>query len=528
MAKVALYIRVSTQEQAKSGYSIPEQRRALREYVAREGLDIGEEIVDDGYSGATLDRPGLQRIMELAESGAIDAAVAMKRDRWFRRRYYRLHFDEDLKECGARLLALDDTNNKIGDSVLDSYAEYERDTLMERARNGKIGKARAGKIVGGHQVGYGYTRDGDHYVVNEPAMQVVRRIFDMAAEGRTTFYIADALNEEGIPTPRGGKRWSREFLTKLLHSRLYAPYSVQELREQGLAPEVAERLDSGTLYGAYRYTAAAVPESGLPEVVVPVPVPWSGISRQTVKRARARKNPTPSKAANRLWELSGMVVCAHCGRRMQAASGPRQHYYYRCARYQEGKNDPCPNRRFIRAGDTESQVWGTVRDVMNSPAVLMRQLSRFYERERAELPGPNLDTAKLYREREKLDTSWEKYQRAYEADAIGLDDLKARREEIKRERESIDAVLEHARQRERLLANLDAEEAEIKEAIESGDLDTMYSDAGPEKRRELYRRYGVRVRADAEGELSVTWLVGEEPGVSEQSTLSGRRWRSSP
>src|SRR5918994_6769856 len=65
--RAVLYARVSTDEQAEKGYSISDQLRALRDHAAREGYDVVEEIVDDGYSGATLDRPGLLKIMELAE-----------------------------------------------------------------------------------------------------------------------------------------------------------------------------------------------------------------------------------------------------------------------------------------------------------------------------------------------------------------------------------------------------------------------------------------------------------------------------
>src|SRR5215203_5943506 len=82
--RVVLYARVSTDEQAEKGYSISDQLRSLREHVTREGYDVVEEIVDDGYSGATPNRPGLFRIMELAEDGTIDVVLATKRDRFFR------------------------------------------------------------------------------------------------------------------------------------------------------------------------------------------------------------------------------------------------------------------------------------------------------------------------------------------------------------------------------------------------------------------------------------------------------------
>ena len=107
--RAILYARVSTDEQATSSYSIPEQLRELRSYAAREGYRVVEEAVDDGHSGADPHRPGLRRVMELAESGAVDAVLAKKRNRLFRSRLHRLLWDQDLGEFGVKLVALDDT-----------------------------------------------------------------------------------------------------------------------------------------------------------------------------------------------------------------------------------------------------------------------------------------------------------------------------------------------------------------------------------------------------------------------------------
>src|SRR5215207_3282866 len=88
--KVAIYCRVSTDEQAKNGYSIADQKRELLRHAESEGHVVVETIVDDGYSGASRERPGLDRILELTEAGEMELAIATKRDRWFRSRLYRL------------------------------------------------------------------------------------------------------------------------------------------------------------------------------------------------------------------------------------------------------------------------------------------------------------------------------------------------------------------------------------------------------------------------------------------------------
>ena len=225
--RVALYFRVSTDEQAKSGYSIPDQRRTLRERAHSEGWEVVEEIPpDDGYSGASPDRPGIRRIYELAEAGEIELVLATKRDRFFRSRLYRLEMDRDLKERGVTLVSLTDTGNRIGDGVLDDFAEWEREQTAERTRKGKLQKARAGKVVGGHARAYGFNWSRNHdgktigYEVNEVEMSTVRRIFSEVAGGEGIRTVKGLLDDERVPTPGGGKSWSRPFLKAMLLPRL--------------------------------------------------------------------------------------------------------------------------------------------------------------------------------------------------------------------------------------------------------------------------------------------------------------------
>ena len=144
--RAILYARVSTEEQMK-GYSIPDQLREFRAYAAREGYVVVEEAVDDGHSGADPHRPGLRRVMELAESGTIDAVLAKKRNRLFRSRLYRLLWDQDLGELGVKLIALDDTGNRFGDAMQDEFAEWEREEIARRTQDGLLEKCRSGLII---------------------------------------------------------------------------------------------------------------------------------------------------------------------------------------------------------------------------------------------------------------------------------------------------------------------------------------------------------------------------------------------
>ena len=183
--RAILYACVSTEEQAKAGYSIPEQLRELRAHAAREGYRVVEEAVDDGHSGADTHRPGLRRVMELAEGGVIDVVLAKKRNRLFRSRLYRLLWDQDLGEFGVKLVALDDTGNRFGDAMQDEFAEWEREEIARRTQDGLLEKCRSGLVVKRKRVAYGYraSADGNALEVAESEMEVVRRIFRSVAEG---------------------------------------------------------------------------------------------------------------------------------------------------------------------------------------------------------------------------------------------------------------------------------------------------------------------------------------------------------
>src|SRR5918993_5864559 len=229
--RAILYARVSNDEQAKSGYLIPEQLRELRTYAAREGYRVVEEAVDDGHSGADPHRPGLRRVMELAESGAVDLVLAKKRDRLFRSRLYRLLWDQDLGELGVKLIALDDTGKRFGDAMQDEFAEWELEEIARRTQDGLLEKCRGGLVIKRKRAAYGYraSEDGNALEVSEPEMEVVCRIFRSVAEGTAVRSVRRSLERDGIPAPSGIGRWNYTTIRNIIRSELYAPHTYEEV-----------------------------------------------------------------------------------------------------------------------------------------------------------------------------------------------------------------------------------------------------------------------------------------------------------
>jgi site-specific DNA recombinase len=169
--RVCLYVRVSTDEQARHGYSLDDQRRVLREHARREGYEVVEELADEGDSGANPYRAGLLKIRELAESGEMDLVLA--------------------------------TKHRIADGVMDLLGEEQRAEIARETRRGRMQRARSGEVVAGiAPYGFRFTPDRKTFEVEENEAIVVRKIFRMAAEGVGLNGIASALMAEGVPTPR--------------------------------------------------------------------------------------------------------------------------------------------------------------------------------------------------------------------------------------------------------------------------------------------------------------------------------------
>jgi site-specific DNA recombinase len=152
LKRAVLYARVSTDEQAKSGFSLAQQMEALRAYAGQEGYEVLEEVSDPGQSGASLERPGMDRVRDLVATGDVLVVLAQDRDRFAREPAYHYLLRREFEEHGCKIRALNDRGDdspegELTDGILDQLAKYERAKLGERTRRGKLRKAREGKLL---------------------------------------------------------------------------------------------------------------------------------------------------------------------------------------------------------------------------------------------------------------------------------------------------------------------------------------------------------------------------------------------
>jgi site-specific DNA recombinase len=543
--RAIFYARVSTDEQARSGYSLAQQLEALREYATREGYQVLEEVSDPGQSGASLERPGMDRVRDLVAAGGVSVVLAQDRDRFAREPAYHYLLRREFEEHGTRIRALNDRGDEtpegeLTDGILDQLAKFERAKTGERTRRGRLRKAREGKVIAGRQADYGYrynaARDG--YEVHEGEMAVVRRIFLLIGEGFSVHGTRAALEEARIPPPRGA-RWQRTFVRECIFDDVYKPYSFEEVAAL-VSPEVAARLDPFRNYGVWWYNRRRAKRTRVPEHTpsgrqyrertryaekpreewIAVPVPDAGVPRELVERARAalENNERCSSAGRRYWELSGGIFrCAECGRALVAttarkgAKGARRLlFYYQCAtRRQTGKH-ACSFSRSVNAQKAEDAVWGAISSLLTDPATLRRDLQAMIERKRKTHGDPDTEARAWAAKLVELERKRDRYQEMFAAEAMTLDELKAKLEALKETRETAEKELASVAGKREGLESMERDRDLILESYAALAPEALAA-LSPEERRKVYVILNLTVEPSADSDLKISGAFGEEP-----------------
>lgn len=215
--KAALYLRVSTAEQADPGLnggSLESQEERCRALCTARGFDVARVFIDAGQSGGTLERPALRDLREAVAAGEVAAVIVYAVDRLSRRQADTLLLLEEFERHGAGLAAASqefDTTSPTGRAMLGMlavFAELQRAEIRERTKAKLRGKAARGEAVS--RTPFGLARDGAGFAADPATWPTVARILhERGQPGRSCQAIADALNAEEIPTPtaiRGERR----------------------------------------------------------------------------------------------------------------------------------------------------------------------------------------------------------------------------------------------------------------------------------------------------------------------------------
>lgn len=220
--RAAIYLRVSTEEQANDGYGLDAQESKCRAMATVKEWQVVETYIDDGVSGTKdeSERPALAEFLTAACSGQVDAVIVSSLDRLGRNTRLVLRLIDRLAECGVAIVSCReslDTETPTGRFVLRmfaSLAELDRDNIVERTTDGRNARGRIDGERGG-RLPYGYSRTETGVEVDQAAAEVVRRIFGMRADRMTLMSIAEQLNKDGIKSPRG-RRWYASSVSQIL------------------------------------------------------------------------------------------------------------------------------------------------------------------------------------------------------------------------------------------------------------------------------------------------------------------------
>lgn len=202
-SKVAIYIRVSTQEQAQEGYSITAQTERLTAYCKAKDWTIADVYTDPGFSGSNMQRPALQRLLDDARAGAVDCVLVYKLDRLSRSQKDTLTIIEDilLKNDVAFVSMSEnfDTSSPLGRAmigILSVFAQLEREQIRERMSLGRAERARAGLWHGGGWRPFGYDYVDGRLVVNELEAVAVREVYALFLSGTPITSILNVLQRK--------------------------------------------------------------------------------------------------------------------------------------------------------------------------------------------------------------------------------------------------------------------------------------------------------------------------------------------
>jgi len=458
MAKAAaIYARVSSDRQ-KENHTIASQLAALMEYAETHGYTVPPEwcFQDEGYSGATLLRPGLEALRDLAAAGHLEVVLVYAPDRLSRKYAFQVLLAEELSRCGVELVFLKAPSGATPEDHLlvqfqGMIAEYERAQIAERSRRGKRHRARQGSInvLSGAPYGYRYVKKSDtsaaYYEVIESEAAVVRRVYETyTRQGLSINAIARLLNEDHIPTRTGTTHWERSTVWGMLRNPAYrgrACFGKTELRPRRRITRPLrqrQRLVSRDSANHER------PRQDWIEIAVP-----ALISEETFALAQEQLEQNHRHSPRRTIEpslLQGMLVCERCGYalyRVSTRTSVRKLSYYRCLgsdAYRHLKGGVCDNPP-IRQDHLDAVVWKELLRLLEDPSVIQEELNRRCDAASKADPLKQREEL-LHRDHARLEKSMDRLLNAYQEGLVGLDQLRSRMPELRKQEHAVQAELQ--------------------------------------------------------------------------------------
>lgn len=390
MRRAALYVRVSTLEQAQEGYSIGEQRERLIAYCKAHDWMIADIYVDGGYSGSNLKRPGIQKLM--SETDKFDVVLVYKLDRLSRSQRDTLYLIEEVfMPHSVDFVSMQesfDTSSPFGKAMiglLAVFAQLEREQIKERTRMGRIARAKTGLFHGGGFIPLGYNYQDGKLVINPYEAEQVRKIFDWYIEGLSFDKIAFKLHEEGYTTRRGNYRSWTSVRNTLFNAVYTGRIKFGEIVVENAHEAIISKKQFEEAHVVYK-----------------------------LRRKQYGKHGFQSKNM-----LTGMLFCGCCGARYHKHSKGKYSYYLCYSRHKTNsamiKDPNCKNKNW-KAVNLEAIVEERVRQLLSNPQ-LAKELATSKHNTSIEKPTTH-DNSKIEKRIREIDKQIGKLMDLYQVDGI--------------------------------------------------------------------------------------------------------------
>ena len=457
MNTIALYARVSSDRQ-KEEKTIASQTAALIERAQQMAYLAPKEWIfeDEGYSGAVLVRPGLERLRDLAATGQIEAVLIYSPDRLSRKYAYQVLLIEEFARQGVEVIFIKSPQAQTPEQHLllqfqGMIAEYERAQIAERTRRGKRHRAKGGSVnvLSGAPYGYRYVKKTEnteaYYEIISHEAEVVRQVFERYTKtGLSINKIARWLNEQQIATRTGRSQWCRSTVWGMLRNPAYqgkACFGKTELTErQKITRPLRQR-------GGYSSRCSANRERS-PDEWIEIPVP-ALISEQTFMLAKEQLEKNKQFATRRTQEatlLQSLLVCQQCGYayyRTSTRTSKRKIYYYRCIgsdNYRHSNGRVCDSRP-IRQDYLDEVVWKEIIRLLEDPEIIQAEINRRLQDMQDAAPTKRRKET-LQKESTRVGKSIERLLDVYQEELISLTALRKRMPTLKKREQILQSQLQ--------------------------------------------------------------------------------------
>lgn len=380
-----VYVRVSTEDQARKGYSLPDQVERCTKRAAELGYEQEQIVVlkDEGVSGELIDRPGLNRLREMvAESGTVDHVIVMDPDRLARNLSLQLVVTDEVVKGGIGLEFTDfewknTPEGRLFYSLRGAIAEYEKAKIKERTRRGREQKAKQGLMpVGKDLYGFKFNPETDKLEPIESEQTVLRLIRDLVLYGPpekqrplSCVQAAKWLAEHGVPAPKGNT-WYASTITRMLRNESYTGK-----------------------YWVFKTDSTSGQRKARPreqQYLIEIPPVWDEATREAlIQRIESNKWLERGRKSQGNFLLKGLIHCGVCGdgvikmRGNSVVDQRRNYQYYICYRNhgraaydtETGEKLQCPSRHWP-ARVLDDAVWNTVREAVRNPGRMLETYNK--------------------------------------------------------------------------------------------------------------------------------------------------------